>query len=267
MALRPLIIDTSDQRCAYLYQAFMQDGFQTIELNQKTDQLGLYQSCILVFPPQKLITLEDVKRLKEGSAVFGGQAEQDAKIHMSQSGISYFNLLKDETYTIKNTLPTAEGALSLLIENTNRTLKELSILILGYGRVGKALAGLLSALGCRLSIYSMEEKERAHAFFVAQTIYADPHHLKQADVIVNTVPANILCDEDFDHLSSDTLLIDLASGDYLELGRRTGIRTIKASGLPGKYAPQSAGMYMKDCILSILNANAKLKSIYLVSHK
>lgn len=267
MALRPLMIDTSDKRCAYLYESFLQDGFQTFKLNEQADQLGLYQSCILVFPPQRLITLEDIKRLKEGSAVFGGRAEQDAKIHMSQSGISYFNLLKDETFTVKNTLPTAEGALSLLIENTDQTLKELSIFILGYGRVGKALAGLLSALGCRLSIYSMEENERAHAFFVAQTIYADPHHLKEANVIFNTVPATILHDEDFDHLSQETLLIDLASGDYLELNRRTNIRTIKASGLPGKYAPQSAGLYMKECILSILNANAKLKSIYLVSHK
>ena len=54
------------------------------------------------------------------------------------------------THLSLNAVPTAEGCLELLLRLRQRTIWESDFLVLGYGRVGRAVARRLGLLGCLL---------------------------------------------------------------------------------------------------------------------
>ena len=51
-----------------------------------------------------------------------------------------------------NAVPTAEGCLELLLRLRQRTIWESDFLVLGYGRVGRAVARRLGLLGGRVTV-------------------------------------------------------------------------------------------------------------------
>ena len=76
------------------------------------------------------------------------------------------------------------------------------------------------------------------------------------DLVVNTVPARILSEEDLEDLRPGCLVIDLASkpgGVDLEAAARLGVKVIWALSLPGKVAPVTAGKSIKITIYNILH--------------
>ena len=80
--------------------------------------------------------------------------------------------------------------------------------------------------------------------------------LAEFDVVVNTVPARILSEEDLEDLRPGCLVIDLASkpgGVDLEAAARLGVKVIWALSLPGKVAPVTAGKSIKITIYNILH--------------
>ena len=65
-----------------------------------------------------------------------------------------------------------------------------------------------------------------------------------ADILINTVPAEIIDKNILSRLRKDVLLIDIASPPFgvdIGLADSYGINAVRALGLPGKYAPEEAG--------------------------
>lgn len=264
MALRPFIIDTTDERCRYLFNSLAKKGFR---VRKKADcEIDTYEACILVFAPSKLIGEEDVKKLKKGSAVFGGNAALEAKRYMSIKGIGYFNILQDESFTVKNTIPTALGCIYNVMENSSRCVNEMKWLVLGYGRVAKTLVKYLMGLDAEAYVYTVDEKEKALAEVFASGTEKSLASIGEYNLIVNTVPAKLLDKGIIDSISKDAFVCDLASGSYVDIDylKKRGIGAVQASALPGRVAPESAAAYMEDCILDTLNKNSGLKAVFLV---
>ena len=74
-------------------------------------------------------------------------------------------------------------------------------------------------------------------------------------------PSRVITNEQILGLGRDTILIELASapgGFDFEIAEQSGLRTIKAGSLPGKYAPVTAGYAVADTILTILEREALL---------
>ncbi|MGM9936476.1 MAG: dipicolinate synthase subunit DpsA, partial [Candidatus Ornithomonoglobus sp.] len=72
----------------------------------------------------------------------------------------------------------------------------------------------------------------------------------------NTVPALILTGEVLEKVRQDTLIIDLASkpgGIDFDAAAELGLRVIWALSLPGRVAPVTAGIIIKDTITNILS--------------
>lgn len=64
-----------------------------------------------------------------------------------------------------------------------------------------------------------------------------PENVRDFDVILNTIPAQVLTREVLDKTKTDVLVIDLASkpgGVDFEAARELNIKTIWALSLPGK---------------------------------
>ena len=162
---------------------------------------------------------------------------------------------KNDAYCLLNAIPTAEGAIKLAIENTPFTLWGSLVLVIGYGRVGKILADRLKGLGCRITVSARKSTDfaliSANGYYCANTyeIGKNPDY----DIIFNTVDAEVLTDGDFKNCTAK-LIVDLSSkgGFNTAAAEEYGITAIKAPGLPGKTAPQTAGEILAKTVKDII---------------
>ncbi|MBQ9152092.1 MAG: hypothetical protein IJX72_07555 [Clostridia bacterium] len=175
----------------------------------------------------------------------------------------------NEVLQLRNAYITAEAALMTAMELTDRTLRDTSVAVLGYGRIGKYLARLLHAVGAAVTVCARREEslfeaaaEGCHPLLITPD---DPMSgllplCRNHAIVFNTVPNHILKRELLLRLERDTLLIDLASapfgvsdGDVREATARNGLRYLRAPSLPGTYAPRDAGRIIAECILDALS--------------
>ena len=158
-----------------------------------------------------------------------------------------------------NTLPTAEGAIQIALEELPITLQGCRTLVLGYGRLGRALAPRLTALGAKVSVAARKWSDLAWIEAAGCTAEHSGElrgWLCAFDLIINTVPTRLLGEEALTELKPGCLVIDLASkpgGVDWEAARRLGVRTVWALSLPGKVAPVTAGKSIRSTIYNILN--------------
>ena len=75
------------------------------------------------------------------------------------------------------------------------------------------------------------------------------------DLIFNTVPSLILHAQALAKIAADALVIDLASapgGVDFEAAERLSIPTVHALSLPGKVAPKTSGIIIKNAVYNII---------------
>lgn len=163
-----------------------------------------------------------------------------------------------------NAVPTAEGAIQIAMEQTDVTLHGLPVLVIGCGRVGSLLARKLDALGAKVTVSARSCRDRAR-IEAAGLKAADTRRL--ADVlpgfplVYNTVPAAVLGSAELAALPAGALLIDLASqpgGIDLAAVPPEGVRILHALSLPGKVAPVTASIAVRDTIYAILGEEGVL---------
>ena len=193
---------------------------------------------------------EIIEALPAGVFFAGGRMSEALLATARARGFMPFDYFKSEALQVANALPTAEGAVSILMQEIPRTVAGLPVLVTGFGRVGEALVRLLLAMGATVTVAARREAARAAAMALGCAVIdlALPDALADREgrfaAIFNTVPSRLLDDDALALLSTDTLLIDLASapgGIDAEAAACRGIRTIWALSLPGKYAPLTAG--------------------------
>jgi len=208
----------------------------------------------IIFSPAKRLTEDEAAALPQSCAVFGGKQTSSVLNIMQGSGISYTNILADEIYAVKNAVLTAEGALHLLISATERSIFENKILILGLGRVGKACAALFSKLNLDFAVTTYDKDELAQSTYFTKKCYFEDEFggdLDKFDVVINTIPSEILDGENLGKIARGTTLIELASAPCVsdEAIVKYGIKYKKAGGLPSVYSAESAAKQMLESIM------------------
>ena len=193
--------------------------------------------------------------LTPGAVVFGGGLSR-VRALLEARGLRVFDYLDDEALTIENAVPSAEGALEIAMRELPVTLCGSRCLVVGYGRIGKALSARLHALHARVTVSARRPADRAaieSAGLRADRTGSYLHDLAQYDCIFNTVPAPVLREEHLRALRPDCLLIDLASGSGgLAENAPPALHYIHALGLPGRCAPKTAAEALKTMILRTL---------------
>ena len=189
----------------------------------------------------------DINLLK-GKKIIAG------KIPKEVADIESIDILKNEYFTIKNTVPTAEGAIAKAIELTDINIDKANIMVLGFGRVGKTLCYKLKNLGA--NVYAEARKERDLAWIDVFGYNAIPlekinENICKMDMIFNTIPELILDKSKLILMNEKTLIIDLASkpgGTDFESANKMGIKAILYSGIPGKIASEYEAELIKEVI-------------------
>ena len=124
--------------------------------------------------------------------------------------------------------------------------------------MGRLTAQRFQALGARVSVAARRYDQLAWA----QAMGYGGEHLGQLkdwlcgyDLIVNTVPAQVLGRGELEAVKPDCLILDLASkpgGVDLGAAGELGLTVIWALSLPGKVAPATAGAAIKSTIYNML---------------
>lgn len=163
--------------------------------------------------------------------------------------------LSREELSLRNAIPTAEGAVQIALEELPVTLNGLRVLVVGMGRIGTALSSLLKGFGADVTAAVRNETGAAKARIAAVKSVCTSRAGTEYAIVFNTVPELVFDREKLSKFSRDTLFIDLASkpgGVDFEAARDLGIAVIWALGLPGKTAPVTAGEIIAETVTAML---------------
>lgn len=204
------------------------------------------------------ISLDQVlNAVKPAHYLLGGNISDTVRKEVEARGLAIDDYFKREELAIQNAVPTAEGAVQLAMEELPITLSGAHCLVTGYGRVARTLSHLLVAIGAHVTVAVRKCAEAAWAQ-VEGCDTVDIHKLASVgdfDVIFNTVPAMLFNRDVLENMNRETLVIDLASrpgGVDFSAAADTQIKTIWALSLPGRVAPKSAGLIIKNTILNMI---------------
>lgn len=211
--------------------------------------------------PEMLHGVDDILvRLSGGVPVFGGRISPAVFARAADLSVDLTDYSVSDEVQIRNAIPTAEGAISLAMQTMDITLHGARVCVLGFGRIGFALALRLRALGARVTVAARKTRDLARAEGLGCcTVRIGAQDAVEEivshgfDAIFNTVPCRILSDEALACLSPDTVLMELASapGGW-DPSASCKAKVVYASGLPAKCAPRTAGILLADALNGLL---------------
>ena len=209
---------------------------------------------------EEKISINEVGEMMAGKnkTFLAGQLSEKIINSCQENNINYIDLLKREELVVLNTIATAEGAIQITMENTQKTIHGSNVLIMGFGRVGKVLAKMLDGIGAKVSCEARKNSDIAWIKAYGYT----PIHLSELeselgnyDIIINTIPFQILDENRLKYIKKDCTIVDLSSnpgGVDRRAARSLGIKLIWALSLPGKVAPMTSAEFIKETLYHIL---------------
>ena len=144
------------------------------------------------------------------------------------------------------------------MEETQRTVHGSNVLVMGFGRIGKVLAKMLDGIGAK--VYCEARKDEDISWIKAYG-YNPVHlndlneNLNKFDIIINTIPFQILDEERLGLVRKEAIIIDLASnpgGVDRKAAREKGLKVIWALSLPAKVAPLTSAEFIKETLYHVL---------------
>jgi len=126
------------------------------------------------FSKVKMNIKEILPQLKNKKIITGAISEEIAE-KAEFYNIEIIDILKNETLSILNAIPTAEGAIQIAMEKSKRTIHGSKILILGFGRIGKILAKMLYRNRCK----SIVRSKKTNGFIIDKSIWIQSYRIKK----------------------------------------------------------------------------------------
>lgn len=215
-------------------------------LQQAGHTLQAPADLLILSPKESFTAHTDV--INDNCLIWGGIPSETATLQTT----GYRKIRQSDTFRVKNSVYTAEGAVALAVSESKKALCESTVYILGYGFLGKECARLFSGLDANVTIYTENPGELSAAMqkgFSAKKLT----ELSALDgvLVINTIPATVLDTLPVSCDTSPTLLIELASVPCITKERK-GLRILPAGALPSRFSPESAAKLIFDEIISQL---------------
>ena len=244
----------------------------TIKIAMEDVPLSIIDSILLPIPgiqedgvvesnfteKEVILTKEVMKQTREDCTLYSGIITPFLHDLSKRTNRKIVALFARNDVAILNSIPTAEGVLMLAIQHTDITVHQSQVTVLGFGRVGKTVARLFSAVGANVSVFARKAEDIAR--IIEMGLMPISHSdfektINNQDIIINTVPSLIITSSLIREMSSHALIIDLASkpgGTDFDSAKRNHIQTIWALGLPAKVAPKTSGSIIATTLLDYL---------------
>lgn len=195
--------------------------------------------------------------VKRNSFIFGGKLPSEFCALLRERKADYADYYQREDLTLSNAFLTAEGAVSIAVSESDFSLIGSKILILGNGRIGKALSHILMGFGAKLAVSARKSADfsfiRSNGLEALNTADVKPR-LSEFDVIFNTIPKMILGAHELSEVKNGAVIIDLASapgGVDFQFAEKNKIKAIHALGLPSKISPKTASEIILEAVCNI----------------
>ncbi|GAE04834.1 dipicolinate synthase subunit A [Paenibacillus sp. JCM 10914] len=211
------------------------------------------------------ITEEHIAAMPDHGVIYTGMAKPYLRSLCDQYHIKLVEILERDDVAIYNSIPTAEGALMMAIQNTDFTIHGSTSMVLGMGRTGFTMARSLQGLGAKvmMGVRRSEHYARAEEMgwkpFLIRDLGA---HVPAVDLLFNTIPTMIVTAQIISKMPREAVIIDLASapgGCDFRYAEKRGIKAMLAPGLPGIVAPKSAGIIMANTLVELISEEIKIR--------
>jgi dipicolinate synthase subunit A len=194
---------------------------------------------------KKIYTDELLSAITPHHMVFAGMGG-DFLTLCAKKGAKCFDYNICEDFLTSNAHLTAEALVAMIINNLPISISEGTFLILGYGRIGKALSDMLKSMGGKVTACARKESDFALMRKKGiEGIHTDNiNTVAGFDCLINTIPFKVTNEDFYKNLNSDCVIIDAsASPGYIDTdaAKKYQLNVIGAFGLPGKISPASAG--------------------------
>ncbi|MDD3879295.1 MAG: dipicolinate synthase subunit DpsA [Syntrophomonas sp.] len=192
--------------------------------------------------------------LADNALLIIGSARPFLKEWVRKYSLRLIEITEMDDIAIMNSIPTAEGAIQIAMEESKITIHGSRSLIIGFGRIAITLARTLRALGSDVTVVARNEGQMARAYEMGckRAHYSElTTAISYSNFVFNTVPSMVLSKSVLRQANCDALIIDLATqpgGTDFEAANEYGFKAILAPGLPGKVAPISAGKILAELV-------------------
>jgi len=250
------------QMCDSFEEAIISSEAVVLPLPSSTD--GNLLNCPALKSCDRIPLERIVELMSDKSMLFGGRIPQSIVVKAQGKGITVYDYFLSEKLQIKNAYITAEAALSIAMNSLDRCIKDAKLAITGSGRIARLLAELLFRMGANVTVAA----RNADSLVYYELLGCKTLQIKNTeekwyeefedgyDIIFNTVPSWLFDREFLEKVDKSLLIIELASapgGVDICAARELSSNVLWASSLPGKYAPESAGILIAECISEYLS--------------
>lgn len=184
--------------------------------------------------------------MRKPAHIILGWADKNLKGHCDALGITIHEYEWDHDLMLLRGQAIVEGMLKVIIENTDITIHRAKACLVGQGTIGTLVTRTLYALGARVHVAARNPVQRATAYAAG----AEPHDLSDlaevlpgTDIVISSVPSQIITRAHLERLPKQALLVDLAAppgGIDRDAAAALGLKFVWARGL-GSRAPVTVG--------------------------
>lgn len=186
-----------------------------------------------------------VEYLEKGSSIYAGTTPPTWRETLDGKGIRFRNYLKEESFVWENAQLTAEAFVDVFYGRMKRRIAGKHFYVAGFGRVGKAIARVLSGLQATVTVVARSDEQLAEAAISGyKTMLLNEESTFISGYVVNTIPAQWLDPE-----RSSVHIFDVSSAPgCLKHNDSPEYYTIHLK-LPGKHFPEDAAAVLVDAVL------------------
>ncbi|MEK3734624.1 MULTISPECIES: dipicolinate synthase subunit DpsA [Paenibacillus] len=208
---------------------------------------------------------EHIAAMPKNGVVYTGMAKHYLRTLCNKYRIKLVEILERDDVAIYNSIPTAEGALMMAIQNTDFTIHGSTSMVLGMGRTGFTMARSLQGLGAtvKMGVRKSEHFARAEEMGWKPFMIKDlGSEVVDVDLLFNTIPTMIVTAQIISKMPREAVIIDLASapgGCDFRYAEKRGIKAMLAPGLPGIVAPKTAGIILANALVELISEEIKIR--------
>lgn len=220
---------------------------------------GVKQNYVISAEEEFIIKENFLEDAKKDVYLFSGIMTQPLKEILKDRKCNI--LMNEQDVVRENAICTVEGIISDLVENTDISINNAHIMIIGYGNIGKYLVSVLKHMGANIVVSIIEEKDKnALEKGNINVCYSNNHinmcsYLKNIDMIINTAPNLVINKALITFINKDAYVLDVASYPHGIDKPALDQKSIKNNiylGIPSKVAPKTAGLILTKKINQIL---------------
>ena len=190
---------------------------------------------------------EIVKMLDADTCVAGYNIPREILNGAIGMGAFVYDAALDEDFLVSNAELTARGALGYILTHSKSDLSDMSVGVVGYGRIGIRLVRWLLPFGARITVYTNRPEVAVELgeIGISASLVGEKIDFSKLDLLINTAPARQLDDS---LIPPELMIIDLASGSIFE----PSAKVIKLASIPDALYPITAGrLYAQGIIRAI----------------